>query len=246
MTSATRGRLALMAALVVCAGSAPGAGAAGINLYWNDCGAGSGATTNRNFACNMNTGANDLYVSFDPPAGIGSVVSTEIEVALQSSSPSVPNWWWYACRPLTLAFIPSAPSTCPDAWQGQGLVMTDYDFGPDPGFPPDRTNFIGFAHVPEGTTLPALTPGTEYLAAVLRIGNARTVGPDACAGCLTPVCLVLNRVGLTPSTGSPVTLFNALSDNFVGWQGGAGDGYSCSGATPALNRTWGQIKSVYR
>jgi hypothetical protein len=37
-----------------------------------------------------------------------------------------------------------------------------------------------------------------------------------------------------------------LTSNFVTWQGGAIGGAGCPGATPAQNRTWGQVKSIYR
>jgi hypothetical protein len=95
--------------------------------------------------------------------------------------------------------------------------------------------------------MPPLDPGTEYFAGVIRISNAKTVGPTACGGCSTAVCIVMNKLGLVPPNAPQATyLFNPISNNFVGWQGGVSGNQQCFGATPATNHTWGQIKTLYR
>jgi len=62
------------------------------------------------------------------------------------------------------------------------------------------------------------------------------------------MCILLWRVGLYPS-GAPSTIYltTPISNNFVSWQGAANGGiYNCLGPTPVTNRTWGQIKTLYR
>lgn len=240
----------LLVAAVLCAFSAATARAAGINLYWNDCSTGGAATTNRDFACDSNVGFNDLYISYDPPPEITLAVGVEITIDLQSSASVLQDWWQFrnagSCRLTALTFLPSAPSSCPDPWLGQGVgALAAYQLtSSNPSIPLNGARILAVMAVAEGTTLVA---GTEYFGGVIRISNAKTVGPTACGGCSTPVCIVLSRVALVPPgapTGTP--LFIPLTNNFVGWQGGTAGGLTCFGATPALNHTWGQIKSVYR
>ena len=92
-------------------------------------------------------------------------------------------------------------------------------------------------------------PGTEYFSMIVRINAAKTVGTGLCAGCTDPVCVVLNEITITQPPGTPgesPKVTNPLGSNFVTWQGGAVGGAGCPGATPTINKTWGQVKSLYR
>lgn len=239
----------------ICAVSATTTRAAGINLYWNDCSTGGAATTNRDFACNTNVGFNNLYVSYSPPPEITAVTGVEIIINLRSSSSTLQDWWQLrnpgTCRSTALTFLPGAASSCPDPWAGQGVGGIIYQVtADDPTIPPNGARIRAVMAVPDGTIMPPLMSGTEYFGGVIRISNAKTIGPLACAGCSIPVCLMLSQVSLYPP-GSPsgTPLFLPLTNTFVGWQGGVGGvggGFTCFGPTPTLNRTWGQIKTLYR
>ena len=230
--------------------------AAGINLYWNDCSTGGAATTNRDFACNTNAGFNDLYVSYDPPPEITSTVGVEITINLVSSASALQDWWQLknpgTCRLTALTMLPSAASACPDPWQGVGVggIAAYLVNSSNPSIPVNGARILAVMAVAEGTPMLPLVAGTEYFGGVIRISNAKTVGPTACAGCTIPVCLMLSQVSLYPpgsTSGTP--LFLPLTNVFVGWQGGVGGvggGFTCFGPTPTLNRTWGQIKTIYR
>ena len=94
---------------------------------------------------------------------------------------------------------------------------------------------------------------TERLLEVIRGRNAKTVGLGSCAGCLTPVCIVLNSVNVVAGTSANIKLSgptNGIDSNVATWQGGAGVstllGQGCPAATPNRNTTWGQVKSLYR
>ena len=80
----------------------------------------------------------------------------------------------------------------------------------------------------------------------MNFNNARTLG-DACPGCETGVCIVLNSIKINQPVGTPggdkfVTA--PAARNVAVWQGGIGG--ACGPATPARNTTWGSVKALYR
>ncbi|HYM80986.1 MAG TPA: hypothetical protein VEY91_06190, partial [Candidatus Limnocylindria bacterium] len=80
---------------------------------------------------------------------------------------------------------------------------------------------------------------TEYYAATVTLRN---VASTTCAGCDVPVCILFTAAQLfDPDTiidGSPPG-----GRNFITWQGGAGA--NCA-EVPARNKTWGEVKALYR
>ena len=230
------------------------ASAAGINMYWNDCG--SAGSTAKVFACNTNTGTNnDLYLSFDPPVAMGSVNGNNQFIDLQSAAALLPAWWQFknvgTCRQTALSTPGTGADACADTWVGQDApgIAAYLVTANTPTMAVNRARIIGSTSVP-GTAVASCTPGTEYYSMTIRITNAKTVGSGLCAGCQDPVCLVLNNIIITQPPGTPggdaVGVDNPLTNNWVTWQGGAIGGLGCPGATPAINKTWGQLKAIYR
>jgi hypothetical protein len=89
--------------------------------------------------------------------------------------------------------------------------------------------------------------GVEYYMFEMSINNAKSVN-SSCVGCLVPVCLYFNSLECDqPDNHVPlVPVFTAAPSGgrqFVTWQGGAGA--NCA-SVPTRNRTWGQVKSLYR
>ena len=106
--------------------------------------------------------------------------------------------------------------------------------------PPNRFRLkIGFVLATNGT-IPA--DGTEYYAFRATVNNTKTVGTPSCAGCLTPLTMVLEEIGSTGETSGVEKITIPAGNGCLTWQTG---GPSC-GSTPALNSTWGQVKSLYR
>jgi hypothetical protein len=226
------------------------ASAGGINLAWQEC-LGSGGQVNRTFACNTNAGiANDLYISFDPPVNIPDVNGSNPLIDLQSASDPLPAWWQMknsgTCRPLSLA-ANTGPGSCVDTWQGQGVagIAAYITNAVLPSEPTNRARLLGSISVPTAAA-GNVDPGTEYFCLIVRINNAKSTGLGACAGCNDPVCLVLNEVLLTSNNSGDNRIVNPLVGNFATWQGGAIGGAGCPAATPTSNKTWGQLKSIYR
>jgi hypothetical protein len=216
------------------------ASAAGINMYWNDC---SAAGTNaKTFACTANTGSNTLTVSFDPPANVTMLNGIDMLVDLQSASDPLPQWWMFknpgTCRLASLGantVFSSAQCTEPWAAAGNGAVSAYIA----PSSATNRARLAGTVSV-GGPLAGPVDPGTEYYAINFTINNAKSTGTGACAGCLDPVCLVLNDVLLSQPAGTPggsPRITNPRDNNFATWQGFAIGGAGCPGATPTVNRT---------
>jgi hypothetical protein len=224
--------------------------AGGINLAWNDC-YGAGGTMNKNFACNTNTGNHDLYISFEPNATIPDLNGSNAIIDLQSASAALPAWWQFkntgTCRLTSLVANSGVTGTCPDTWSGQGVAGIAAYFTTQniPAMPTCRARILASISVP-GAAAAQVDPGTEYYCLMVRINSAKTVGTGLCAGCLDPACLVLNEVLLTSNNSGDNRLTNWLGSNYVTWQGGwcHYNWYGCT--TPTINRTWGQLKGLYR
>jgi hypothetical protein len=228
------------------------ASAAGINMYWTDCG--PAGATNKAFLCNTNTGNHDLFLSFDPTISLPSVNGNNQYIHIQSASPTLPQWWQLknvgSCRALNMTTPTIGPGSCADTWQGQEnpgiaayLVTAN-----SPTLAANEANLVGSNAASSGYTA-ACDPGTEYFSMGIRINSGKTVGSGACAGCQEAVCLVLNKIIITQPAGSPggtIEVDAPLTSNYATWQGGAVGGLGCPGETPTVNRTWGQLKSIYR
>ncbi|SRR6266487_1273323 len=243
----------VIAALAVA--SAASADQRGLNLSWDECGA--AGVANKVFACNTNSGINTIVASFLAPDSITTYVSNEGQIDLIFATSSPPNWWQLktqtgqpaACRNGGISVDGNflAYSVCANAW----LAVPSGGLGSftiDPfGTQANRVRIATVLAVGIADAQP-LTPGTEYYAFKCTITHAKTVGTGACAGCTDPVCLVLNRIHVIQPTGtdggSP-NIFDppAGGNRAITWQGGTG--VDCN-LVPTRNKTWGQIKSLYR
>jgi len=226
--------------------------AGGINLAWDDCGA--AGSTNKYFACNTNVGNNDMYASFDPPMTLSNVNGNILIIDLQTAASSLAPWWQFknagSCRTTSLLGRQSEQFYCLDPWSGQGTpgIVAYFVTANTPSMPPHQARIIANIAVPSPFH-PQVDPGTEYYSMVLRINNAKTVGTGACAGCQDPVCIILNEIMITQPSGTPggsPKLTNPLLSHYVTWQGGLINTFGCPGGSPTVNRTWGQLKGLYR
>lgn len=237
-------------------GYAPNAFAGGtagaVNLSWIDCPPDPAALANRNSTCLANTGTNSVVGSFLAPAGVTAMTGNEMVIDLLTNTNPVPAWWQMfnagSCRAtaLSLNLDFTANVTCTDYWAGQasggvGAYIVGQGGSTDPWVNPQRVRIILVAATSPLNAGP-LTEGTEYYSFRMNISNAKTTGAGLCDGCLDPVCLVLNQVRITQPVG--VGDFDVTAQgtrNTITWQGGI----SCT-TVPVKNKTWGQIKNLYR
>jgi len=166
---------------------------------------------------------------------------------LQTSGATLPDWWQFknsgTCRQTALsasADFATGPDGCPDPWNGAanaGIAQYQVGFGG-----PNRARILAAALSMFGDCF-VIPAGTEQMAFKLILSNVSTVGAGSCGGCADGACIVLNSMYLAQCNGPNFNLTMPLSRNFVTWQGGIPD---CPAATPAQNRTWGALKTLYR
>ncbi len=185
--------------------------------------------------------------------GMGAVLD------LTSDSCPMSSWWQFknvgSCRQYALLtnFITYPwQLACADYWQGQAVgAVSAYISAVDGNF--RRARIVISGSMP-GQYAGPISAGTEYYAFNLVIRNSNTLGAGACTGCSDPVCIMFQEFLIEQPAGTPgesARLTNPLASSYATWQGGTNDCFcaDCSPApctTPTLNRTWGQIKSLYR
>jgi hypothetical protein len=248
MKARTTARLVVPLAACVALVTASPAHPAGINLFWSDCSPGPTATTNRNFACHTNAGTHTLTASYDPPAGLSLVTGNDLILDLQSTWVPLTPWWEFenagSCRPVSLSANPVFPTgVCMDPWSGQAIagIAAYMNVGSD-------HRRIAASVAVSATVAGPQQAGNEYYSLNIVINSAKTVGDGACAGCLDPVCIVLSQLRIRQPAGTPgesPTLVNPLVSQYVTWQHGGVQPPGCPDV-PAMNRTWGQLKGIYR
>jgi len=235
----------------------------GINLRWTQC-LGDGGDPNRAFACNTNTGGWGMHGSFELGSDMPQVIGTEIYMKLAADGASLPAWWQFAngtCRQSALSMVflvPASDVACVDWASGQsqggiGAYCTVTSLSC--GSPPAGANvaFIKAVHAVRSELATDLTGGIEYYDFTLNISNAKTVGAGSCAGCSTPVCIVLNGIRVVDSGDLHSRFLNTPASpgsEYVTWQGGGspevGGVIGCPAATPTRRSTWGAVKTLYR
>jgi hypothetical protein len=241
-----------LATAVILAWPAHLAAEEGLFLTWHDCALGSNV---HNIAslCMSNIGSSDLYVAFRMPFPADSVIGLEVVVDVQHASTAMPDWWRFdpgRCRSgqLVAQFEFELNPFCVDPWGADtpagGLV--DYTVGQPRGLPSQaRIRTVG-SLLPQNPR--ALNDTDMYYAVRLSIMNGLTAPPQTvCTGCPGAACLVLNSILVRRLPGAPggdVMLVQPGpgNANFATWQGTSADCFQ----VPVRNRTWGQIKSLYR
>ncbi|HKQ58773.1 MAG TPA: hypothetical protein VJY35_12970 [Candidatus Eisenbacteria bacterium] len=232
---------------VLLALTASWASAAGINMFWDDCG--PAGTTAKTFACDSNSGNHDIFISFDPPQQIPQLVGNTQVIDIFVPGSNLPDWWQFknagSCRQLSLTTPNIGPGSCVDTWAGQDLpsIAAYLNTANTPWMAPNRARLIGSTAVSNAAAV-AVDPGTEYYSMAIRINSSKTVGTGACAGCSSGVCLFLTEITLTDTNSNTYFVNSILNSNFMVWQEPWIGGPGCF--VPTTNKTWGQVKSIYR
>ena len=250
-------RVTLLCGLLLALTATVAAAGPGVGLHWNAC-IGDGGLVNKNFACNTNTGTNTLVGTFELGDNLPGVVGTEIVIDLASADPTLPAWWAFknvgTCRATSLvmnATISPIAAICADWASGAAAGgIGAYNIGARGA----NTARIVAALAVAADAAADLGPGQEYFSFNLLINNLKSVGTGSCAGCNNPVCIVFNSINVVPpapAVGVKLTgPSNGTDSHFATWQGGAGVVVGaligCPAATPTTNKTWGQVKTLYR
>lgn len=221
--------------------------AGGLNLSWDACGA--AGVANKSFACNVNTGSDQMVLSVVPPTNLTAFTGVDANVDILSGAATLPSWWQFtnpgSCRQTSLSanIVTPVLGSCVDPFGGLGFAgiaayRTFTTINPTPAPNRSRIVFTAALFFP-GT----LSSANEYWVGNVVINHANTT---TCAGCETPACILFSECWLRQSVGvGDHFVNNAASRQHITWQGGAVAG-GCPAATPTENRTWGAIKSMYR
>ncbi len=243
-----RWRAVLAAGMMLFLG-ASNAPAADLRLTWDECPEGNAQTVKQS-SCNALFAVDPLVSSFVLSAPVDSVIGMEVVVDLVTDSATLPDWWHYepgGCNAgaLTATGDFSTIGACANPWNSTatGLVQAWWGGQPRGGANQARLIFTVFVAPADRVTMDA---GNPYYAGVVRLTHARSSGPNACAGCTVPVCLVLNSIQLLRLSGASVEEVQVVpsggTGNWASWQSATAN---CN-LVPVRNRTWGAIKSSYR
>ena len=224
------------------------ASAAGINLAFNDCG--TNGTPSQSFDCASNSGVPfAMFASFVPPAGVDNFLGVSSQMDITSSTASLPDWWKHGtgqCRGtsgMTVDFnFTSGPFGCADFYSGQAAGGSAYDVAFNG---PNRARLRVQCAVPIDNRGP-VDPSTEYYAYRVSLLRSKSTAAGSCAGCSTPMCIVLNSIQLfqPPDALNDPELVDPVNSNYVTWQAASVPG--CPLSTPTQNSSWGRVKSLYR
>jgi hypothetical protein len=250
---------ALCLALIL---SATSVRAAGLNLAWDKCLSEGGAVA-KTFSCASNTGYADIIGSFIPSQPHPRFVAFEVKLDVQSQTRTLPAWWQLfnngSCREsafeLVFNFRDLPKSSCEDpfeatAYGGVGCyAIAGLPQPPNFQAGPNTARMVMGAALMYSNDLSA---GTEYYAFRLRLQYESSSGGGACEGCNTPVCLTLSEVVVydespDPPAGqksyppAPEIISQQSQNSRISWQD---NGTNCQSAVK--NKTWGQLKSLYR
>ena len=248
----------------------PAAGAR-LDLTWGRC-APAGGEAHRYFTCSGNEGANVLVASFATDRDHPDFDSLAAYIDIAGTPMPLPDWWQLAnegsCRAhalsLATTFGDLPGMQCADPWAGAARGGITYfatqAYPPPLPWPVPAVNRADLRISFTRATPMPLTAGTEYYAFTLTISDEKSTGQDSCGGCSAGVCLFLKELVVSGPSGSEV-----LDDWVVDgsrtatWQCADGvienDPFSppvdfceaIAGCALAVhNRTWGQLKSLYR
>jgi hypothetical protein len=237
--------LACLALLAVA--SSAQAATPGVNLSWSNC-ATTAASGDKTYACDGLLG-NSISVqgSFRPAVSISDFAGVASVVDIGWAG-AVPDYWKVdsgQCNANALTVAnPTATAPCvttnifESTFSGGGFSVTYLGSGNRMRL---RIDWATGAPVP-----PSITAGNLYPAFKLTIDPDQGVN-NACAGCATPACMVFQSCEVFGLTQGEDEFFETADvRQSVTWQGGAIGGAGCPADVPTQNRTWGQIKSMYR
>jgi hypothetical protein len=244
-------RIALLTAALAFA--ATGSAMAQYELTWDKCPGSYGAVINKMFACDDAAQPMVLVTAFTPPQGLPRFAGLSFELEITSAAGDLPDWWRAGigdCREGAMTTINSPGNTlgqCQNPWLGS----------PTGGGSQYEANYYGsgrsrFSMVYAREKATGLVAGTRYYGGSITIDATGT--SSGCSGCATPVCIAIRQVIIAqerapqdgpdqePRPGDQINLTNSSGTNVVTFN--VRDGNGCG--SKSRNRTWGQVKAIYR
>ena len=237
--------LTIAADLTIAAGPAT---AAGLSLTWTACATHAGARADVAFDCATPGGGHDLFGVFTTPIA-GSLVTLDFSIDLQVGAASLPSFWNWAVPPcdegVFLTVTPPAAAVCSVAspWFVGEPSEASLTFRRVTGAS-NRGRLVGHRWSADPQTI---GENASYFAFQLTFLTAlATESGGSCAGCASPAAIVWNSAVMSVSHGTHIEIVSLTGPGVAGNCATANGGTSLCAATPARNRTWGALKSLYR
>jgi hypothetical protein len=220
-------------------------------LNHNECAASTSVGKNKILNCASTSLINTVVASVEVgPAPVLDVIADLGIVDMQVGAvPSgvMPDFWQFQSgganggSPAQMTFSAdfSVNSGCNDMWAGSAGGGGQYGgtTGPIPDGNRARIKWTWAVFPEQAFDVPASTE--SYVSKFLvRQAKALTL-----AGCNTPVCCVYVEEQLALLAGGGVVI--TQNPDYVTFND-AGNASGCPGATPTKNKTWGQVKALYR
>ncbi|HYM80138.1 MAG TPA: hypothetical protein VEY91_01855 [Candidatus Limnocylindria bacterium] len=232
----------------------PHGGDDNLHLRWDDCGPFAGSV-NKKFGCGSDVGYHELRASLLTPVDLTGPYAADMTIEFHVDSPDIVPWWQLGpapvCRDYDIGIDFTSPGpTCIDYWNmlpGSPVGGSSYTY---PTAKQDVAELLVSVAVDPNQARPIPAQTNMYLFTA-RVPNQRT---SACAGCEIAACIVFTRMELFQADNQNLVFTSPFGSGqgnaLAGWQGGHFQ--ECVGCTggeepcPAVARTWGQIKSIYR
>lgn len=225
----------------------------GLNFAWDGCPLTAGGVSSTTFLCDE-FDEYLAYGAFVAPAGLDGPVGSrlsgqDIVIDIETASSSLPAYWDFTeggCRPSSaLAMGFARPSGCTiqrNYWVLGAGGIAAYRVSTTPGAPtpaPNRARIIGAAGLADANTNTIPVNQNVFSFSLTMTGE----GTSTCGGCNTPVALVLNQITLGLQNGDQARVTAPGTNNCISANGATP---GMCGATSARNKTWGQVKALYR
>jgi hypothetical protein len=250
--------------LVACSGLltltlvASSAFAVGNTINWGGC-LGSGAASNQVFDCVGPGGPYNLVLELQPPALAG-WFAVDIDLDLQVATPGLDSFWHMnesGCNSTGLS-ISAARNTVPNTGclanftgsTGASVSSLITAYGDGYGGA-NRAKILVTVARSASSPIAAVAGSNYYLSHLtFSLDNASEAG-GTCVGCTYAAAILYQSTVMYSVAGAgglgseavPIEIDGpGLGTNCAAINGGSG---MCA-ATPTVNKTWGQLKSLYR
>jgi hypothetical protein len=236
-----------------------------ISLAHDDCLVDGGLQT-RNTDCVTNNFAHFMVITFALDAPMTQFVGNEIVLdMIDNSNPAaLGNWWQWdgaGCRSggLSAFFDPSVNSgfsgaSCQDPFASSasgasGAIGLLQRPSSGTGMPVSSQRIIVGVALQSNDPV-ALSTATQYTPLTLR-ARASTAQTAACTGCGNSIVMSCNSILVAQLPGAPggdalISTPNPFAANGSCVTFNQASSVCAAGTTPASQRTWGQVKSLYR
>jgi hypothetical protein len=220
----------------------------GVNLSWDDCQASTANGLNKVSTCSSNSeAAKTLFGSYVLPFDIQALTGNDIVIDICSSAATLPCWWNFTVAPRTGGYQMQFDAPCVNAFDywstipGGATGSSVAALKPTNAYPEIRVT--ASCAVNEALAQPVLASTGEIYSFTFRLRHDGTVG---CNGCTAGAVIQLKQIRVTQSGSPAIDLTTSSSRAFVLWQGGFVVPSPCYPITPAINKTWGMVKALYR